>query len=293
MQRFSYTRADTIPEAIALLNETGMVTRPIAGGTDLLLQSRHEKVCDRVVDISQIRELHGIHRDGGWVSIGAAATFTEIIESQTIYETAPVLVQACSQIGATQIRNMGTIGGNAANAAACADSLPALVCLDAVACIHTLQGEYEQPVGEFVLSPNRTTLPAGALIVAFRYRVPAPGTGSAFLKLGRRNAMAISRLTVAAMGRLDDVGRITEARLAPGSAAPRIVRFPAVEAVLNGRPPGAETYDLAGQTAVEEMTCLTGKRWSSEFKEPALKAMVARAFKQVFNPLCEAKGMPE
>ena len=65
--------------------------------------------------------------------IGAAATFNEVLENQIVAETAPVLVQACRQVGATQIRNMGTLGGNVANAAACADSLPALVCLDAVA----------------------------------------------------------------------------------------------------------------------------------------------------------------
>ena len=67
------------------------------------------------------------------MTIGAAASFSEIIDSPLVRETAPLLVEACHSVGAPQIRNMGTLGGNVANAAACADSLPALVCLDATA----------------------------------------------------------------------------------------------------------------------------------------------------------------
>ena len=78
--------------------------------------------------------------------IGAAATFSEVMESPLVNQTAPLLAEACRQVGAVQIRNMGTLGGNVANAAACADSLPALICLDASARILTAQGEQELPV---------------------------------------------------------------------------------------------------------------------------------------------------
>lgn len=289
MERFSYVRAESIPQAVALLNTPGVRSRPLAGGTDLVLLLREEDACDRVVDITQIPELHRITRTGDTVTIGAAATFSEVIESPIVAETAPVLAQACRSVGAPQIRNMGTLGGNVANAAACADSLPALVCLDAVAQVHTpgsVGGEtppLQWPVAEFVLRPNRTQLPAGGLLTALSYRVPAPGSCSVFLKLGRRNALAISRLTVAALGRLGADGRIAEARLVPGSATPQIRRFTAVEQMLVGQTPSVELCEAAGRLTVTEMTQITGKRWSSEFKEPALLALATRALLQVFG----------
>jgi CO/xanthine dehydrogenase FAD-binding subunit len=284
MERFSYIRAASIAEAVTLLNEPGVRSRPLAGGTDLVLLTHAEpSLCDRAVDISLIPELHGVYRDGDRVMIGAAATFSEVIESQVIWQTAPVLTQACQQVGATQIRNMGTLGGNVANAAACADSLPALVCLDAVARVLTPQGPSEWLVSELVRGPNRTIIPAGGLLVSLSYLIPQSGSKSVFLKLGRRNAMAISRLTVAALGRLDPAGRIAEARLVPGSATPQIGRFKVVEESLIGQVPGRDLFQSAARLAADEMTRLSGRRWSSEFKEPTLIAMTARALAQVFE----------
>jgi CO/xanthine dehydrogenase FAD-binding subunit len=283
MERFGYVRAASVGQALALLNETGFKSRPLAGSTDLMLQLRYEPgLCDRVVDISLIPELHRIERQGGRVTIGAAATFSEVLESPLVAQTAAVLAEACRQVGAVQIRNMGTLGGNVANAAACADSLPALICLDAQAHCMTPQGEQTLAVSELVVGPNRTLLPRGALLTALSYALPLPGSRSVFLKLGRRNAMAISRLTVALLGRLDAAGQVAEARLVAGSATPHIARLSAVESALLGRAPGPELYAQAGELAAAEMVRQAGYRWSSEFKVPALAAMTARAMEQVF-----------
>ncbi|HEX9115934.1 MAG TPA: FAD binding domain-containing protein [Anaerolineae bacterium] len=285
MERFSYIRAASIAQAVTLLNEPQVRSRVLAGGTDLVLLAREDRrLCDRVVDITQIGELHRITAEGDTIRIGAAATFSEVVESPLVNATAPVLVEACRQVGATQVRNMGTLGGNVANAAACADSLPALVCLDAVAEVMTPAGPLEWPVAELVVRPNRTLIPAGGLLVSLRFRVPAAGSRSTFIKLGRRNAMAISRLTVAALGRLDAAGRVAEARLVPGSATPQILRFSAVEKLLLGQQPGDELFDAAGRLAVDEMARLSGRRWSSEYKEPALAGMVCQALATVFAP---------
>jgi len=303
MERFSYVRAESIPHAVALLNTPGVRSRPLAGGTDLVLLLREARAlakpalsgppgperAERLVDISQIPEMHRITRAGDTVTIGAAATFSEIIESRVVNETAPLLVQACRSVGATQIRNMGTLGGNVANAAACADSLPALVCLDATARVLTPNDERTWPVSELVIRPNRTHIPPGGLLVSLSYTVPAPGSRGVFLKLGRRNAMAISRLTVAALGRLGADGRIAEVRLVPGSATPQIRRFGAVEEMLVGQVPTVELCETAGRLAVSEMARITGKRWSSEYKEPVLLALVTRALLLVFD-LTRAEG---
>jgi len=134
-----------------------------------------------------------------------------------------------------------------------------------------------------VIRPNQTRLPPGALLTALSYVIPSAGSRSVFLKLGRRNAMAISRLTVAALGRVDAAGKVVEVRLVPGSATPQIRRFPAAEAALLGQVPTLALCQEAARVAVAEMTEITGKRWSSEFKEPALESMVTRALAQVFD----------
>ena len=294
MERFSYVRAESIPHAVTLLNTPGVRSRVLAGGTDLVLLAReNHDLCDRVVDITLVPELHEIRRVrsangdtgtvGDTVTIGAAATFSEITASALVRETAPLLAEACHSVGATQIRNMGTLGGNVANAAACADSLPALVCLDALAHVLTPSGDMTWPVAEFVTRPNRTMLPPGGLLTMLSFLVPAPGSRSVFLKLGRRNAMAISRLTVAALGRIDEQGRITEIRVVPGSATPHIHRFARTEALMLGHEPTTALCEEAGHVAVAEMSEITGKRWSSEFKEPALQAMVTRALLSLFG----------
>jgi CO/xanthine dehydrogenase FAD-binding subunit len=291
MERFIYCRASSVPEALALLNEPGIRSRPLAGGTDLVLLLREPPpVCDRVIDISLIPELHRIHRRGNQVIIGASATFSEVIESELIQQTSPLLVQACQQVGAVQIRNMGTLGGNVANAAACADSLPALVCLDAAATLNSPDEERQIAISDLVLGPNRTLIPPGGLVTSLSYSIPPAGSRSIFIKLGRRNAMAISRLTIAVLGRLDESGRIAEARLVPGSATPQIRRFSVVERSLIGQLPTAQLIQKAAELTIEEMARLAGRRWSSEFKEPALTAITRRALTQVFLSPAASEG---
>jgi CO/xanthine dehydrogenase FAD-binding subunit len=284
MERFAYIRAGSIPEAVTLLNQPEFRSRPLAGSTDIVLLLRHKPdLCNRVVDISLIPEMHSIEQHGNIVTIGAAASFSEVIADPIIRKTAPILAEACKTVGAVQIRNMGTIGGNVANAAACADSLPALVCLDASARVLTPSEEFNWTVSELVLSPNKTRIPAGGLLVSLQYIIPPDGTRGVFLKLGRRNAMAISRLTVAALGRLGADGRGAEGRFVTGSAAPQICRFSDVEKSLLGNLPTPELLSAAGKLATEEMIKLSGYRWSSEFKVPALAAMTTRALARVFQ----------
>ena len=129
MAKFDYVRAQSIAEAIQLLNEPGLTSRPLAGGTDLTVYLRlKEPWFDRLVDISQIPELKVIDRQNGQVKIGSGVTFAQAAQNDSLRQAAPLLVEACQSVGSLQIRNLGTLGGNVVNAAACADSLPPLVC---------------------------------------------------------------------------------------------------------------------------------------------------------------------
>ncbi len=282
MPRFDYVRAHSIEHAVQLLAEPGHVSRPLAGGTDVLVYIRHEKPnFDRVVDITRVPELKVIERRGDEIVIGAAVTYTEAIESPLLQEVASCLVQACLTVGGPAIRNTGTLGGNVVNAAACADGVPPLVCLDAVAHLRSLTDSRSLPVSEFIQGANRTGIRPGELLTHFTFPIPPAGARQTFIKLGRRNAQAISRLSVAAAGRLDAAGRVDYVRLVPGAAMPSPRRIRAVEEMLLGQHPTEELLAEAGRKTAEAMIAVTGQRWSTEYKEIALQGLAERALQRV------------
>jgi len=282
MPRFDYVRAGSVAEAVHLLAEPGVRSRLLAGGTDLLVYIRHEPPnFDRVVDIGRVPELKRIERRGDEVIIGAAVTFTEAAESALLQEVAPCLVEACLTVGGPAIRNTGTLGGNVANAAACADSLPPLTCLDAVAHLRSLVGERALPLSELIRGANRTAIRPDELLTHFTFLAPPADARQAFIKLGRRNAQAISRLSVAAIGRRDGQGRVDYVRLSPGAAMPVPRRLHEVEAMLLGQAPSDELLAAAGRRSAEAMIAVTGRRWSTEYKEVAIRALVEQALRRV------------
>jgi len=284
MPRFDYARAVSIDEAVALLSDPHCVSRPLAGGTDLLVQTRHgPPAFQRLVDVSRVPEMRTIERRGDEIHIGAAVTYTEIIDSELLRETATCLVEAAQLVGGPAIANAGTLGGNVANAAACADGIPPLVCLDAVAHLVSREGRRDLLVSEVVTGPHQNALKPGELITHFTFPALPVGARSVFLKLGRRNAQAIARLNVAAAGRVSPEGRIDFARLTPGSATPRAVRLTQIETMLIGCTPSRELFEEAGAEAARAMIAVTGRRWSTEYKEIALHGLVARALRHVFN----------
>jgi CO/xanthine dehydrogenase FAD-binding subunit len=193
------------------------------------------------------------------------------------------LAEACLAVGSPQVRNVGTLGGNIANAAACADSLPPLLVLSATARIAGKDGERTMPVSDLVIGPHRTALGEGDLIVSFTFGRLPPGAKSAFVKLGRRNAQAIARLSVAVAGRLDEAGAINFVRLAPGAAVPRAQRLVEVEELLLGQRLSPGLFAEAGCKAAEVMVGMTGRRWSTGYKEVAIQGLVEQALSRVFG----------
>jgi CO/xanthine dehydrogenase FAD-binding subunit len=216
------------------------------------------------------------------ITIGAGVTFTELVDHPLLQKHAPLLVQASQQIGSVLVRNRATLGGNIANAAGGADSLPPLVCLEAQAIIATAQGEQSMPVAELITGPGRTKLPPGALIRAFVFALPPANSRAAYERIGRRQAMSIARLALAALGVVDATGTIADIRLAPGAALAQVRRIAQVEHMLLGQMPSPELWAAAGRRMAEIFMAESGKRWSAPYKERALAALTERALAHVF-----------
>jgi CO/xanthine dehydrogenase FAD-binding subunit len=283
MGDFTYIRAHSLQEAADYLAEPGPTNRILAGGTDLVNQFRSGEVeCDRVVDIAHVPELKVIHIDGE-VRVGAAVTHGEIASNPALQQRVPLLAQACRQIGSPQIRNIATIGGNVVNAAACADTLPALVCLGAKAVVVNKSRKTLVPVGELVTGVNRTTLAGDSLVEAFVFDAPPADSRMDFQRIGRRRAMSIARLSVAAMGRLDEQERVALLRVVPGAAFARFRRATDVEEMLLGEEPTAEGIRAAGQRMTELFLAESGGRWSAPYKEKTIAALTVRALNEVLR----------
>lgn len=240
----------TLAEAYAIL--AGAPHRPVAGGTDLLVQLTGEigPVPERVIDLWRLSELRGIRVRDDVLEIGALTTYTQILRSDDCAAHAPSLVAAAVTIGAAQIQNRGTIGGNAMNASPAGDSLPVLLALDAVLVAGGPGGERSIPAAEFWPAYRKTALRDGELLL--RVRIPiVEGRRQAFRKVGTRRAQAISKVVLAASWRRDPDWR--DVRIAFGSVAATPIRALAAEAALEGAPPGAESIDRSVAALLGEL----------------------------------------
>jgi CO/xanthine dehydrogenase FAD-binding subunit len=279
MKPFEYYSPHSLQEACTLLAEFGADARILAGGTDVLVELRKSGSLNSkaVVDISRISSLKGIAESGDQIVIQPLTTHAEVLHSKIVERYAPLLKSAVSGIGSPQIRNRGTIGGNIMNAAACADTVPPLIALNARIKLLSSRGERTLMLSEFFLKPYETVAQRDEMLVEIRF-VKLPGNArSSFVKLGRRNALSIARLSVAAVIARTADGVITDARIVPGAAFPKWQRVPEAESVLIGQKASRTLFDESGKKVSDAMISFTGRRWSTEYKEPVIAVLVRRA----------------
>lgn len=279
MKPFRYISPESIEEACSVFAEYGSDARVLAGGTDLLIELRREngRMPKVVVDISRITELIGISEVNGSVALKPLATHTQLEKSQFLNRFAPLLASASSMIGSPQIRNLGTVGGNVMNAAACADTVPPLIALNASATLTSKRGSRRLDLGDLFVKPYETQRRADEILTEIRFPKLSSNARSAFIKLGRRNALSISRLSVATILELDEARKIINARIVPGSAFPTWKRVTEAERMILGETPSTELFAAAGDQVSRSMIEVTGRRWSTEYKEPVIAVLVRRA----------------
>jgi CO/xanthine dehydrogenase FAD-binding subunit len=255
----------------------------LAGGTDLLIELRQNEGPSQVVDITGINELRYIRREGDYLLIGALTTHSMLAQSDLVRQYGGPLSRAAAVVGAPQIRNRGTIGGNVANAAVCADTVPALVALDAIVRLESTAGVRELLVAEFITGPNRTVREPGELITQFRFKLLPAGGSWGFQRLARREALAVARMNVAVVMVRDKAGVVTHLSIAPGSVLPSPARISEAEGVLVGQMPTDKLLREAGEAVAAKMVAEAGRRWSTPYKEPVIISLVERALKQALG----------
>jgi len=270
-----------LDEAFALLADgEGGAWRPLAGGTDLMVQMTGEigESPERVLDIWALDELRGIRLDADALVIGALTTYTEIRRSPVVAEVLPALAEAAATIGAAQIQNRGTLGGNVVNASPAGDTLPLLLATDAEFILGSARGERSVSAGEFWPAYRTTARRDDELLL--RIRIPLGADRELrFRKIGTRRAQAISKVVMALAWRADADGAWHDVRLALGSVAATTIRAPTTEAALEGARPTRETAATAADALAAEITPIDDVRSTADYR----RAVAARVLHRLIR----------
>lgn len=279
----SYHRPDSLAGLYKELRKETVPVVWIAGGTDVLVKARNS---DRyascaVYDLTALPELRPIRLESGCLLIGSGTTHTEISESPLVQRKASALAQASGQVGACQLRNRATIGGNIANASPAGDTLGPLAVLNARLVLNYL-GEFRcVPFIDFFSGSGQTALREKEFLYAIEIPPLTSGTISSFVKIGRRQALAISRLTLSAVLRLDQNNTALDLRLAIGAVFPRPIRFPEIEAMAQGYRLDDGLVDTVSTALSHKISEVAGKRASTEYKEPVCRLNCARLLREM------------
>jgi CO/xanthine dehydrogenase FAD-binding subunit len=272
----------TLAEAYALLADDGQPWRPIAGGTDLMVAITGElgPPPARVLDLWRIHELRGIATRDGVLSIGALTTYAQLRRSPEIADFAPALADAAATIGAAQIQNRGTIGGNIANASPAGDTLPVLLALDAMIVVGGPGGDRAVPAARFWPSYRETALAPGELVL--RVEIPIlDGRQARFRKVGTRRAQAISKVVLClAWTEAEPGAPWADVRLGLGSVAATPIRATSAEAVLEGGFPDEPTTTRAADALAAEIHPIDDVRSTADYRRAAAARVLARIIRE-------------
>ncbi len=289
-----YYLARSIEDALGALRSSPGTARPVAGGTDYLLelQQGHKSPVDTLVDVTGIPELACLEVRGGELFIGAGVPVSQVTASPLVREHAQAVAEACGLIGGPQVRNTATLGGNVAHALPAADGMIGLVALDALVEVASLNDSgavqrSRRPMLSLFSGPGESTLvPGREILVGFMLPLRRPGQASAFARVMRPQGVALPILNLAVwLAREDE--RIAGIRVAAGPAGPTPRRATEVENLLEGAK--ADPALLAQAVMLLEQTTrfrTSPRRSTAEYR----RHLAGPLFETVFSTAWERAG---
>lgn len=257
-----------LQEALKLMADEKSRGRPIAGGTDLMVQwsSGVLPMPERAIDLSGLPELKGISETTDSVVIGAAVTHAEIRRSPIVQAHLPSLAQAAATIGGAQIQARGTIAGSVANASPAGDLGPSLLITNGRVVVASKAGEREIELAKFFLGYRKIDLQPDELIVRFILPKIHAGCRESFRKLGPRAAQAISKVMGSYRGSAKGK-EVKDFAVALGSVAPIPIRLPEFEQWIVGKEIGKKVLDEAEQRVAAMIKPIDDIRSTAEYRQ--------------------------
>ena len=255
-----YKAPSTVTEAVQLLASASMRARVMAGGTDLIIQSKSQTAEPLlVVDLKRINEMKDYQLTDEGLSLGPAMCCAEFAALNDVKAVYPGLSEAAYLIGSTQVQGRASVGGNLCNASPAADTVPALIANGARCVIAGPDGERTVAVEDFVTGVGTNCMTKGELLKLIRVPAPAPRTSDAYLRFIPRTEMDIAVAGAGVSLTLDDSGTCTAARVSIGAVAPTALLVPEAADALIGSQLDETALQAAaaraGSSSTETRTC--------------------------------------
>lgn len=283
LRNFDCLIPDSVDEACKLLSEYGSKAKVYAGGTDVLVKMKKELLSPEVlVLIGQLPQLKKIeYVSGTGIVIGSGVTHNELVNSKLLNEKYLSVSEAAHQMANSQVRNLGTVGGNISNAVPSADIPPILIALDTTAKIVGTKGERVMPLEDVFTGPNQTVLESDEIITELV--IPDKNfTGSTYIKFGLRQAGALAVVGVAASVQVEG-NVIKDARIVLGAVSPVPVRAKKAEDSLKGKKISDELLEEAGVIASGECKPISDIRASAEYRKDMVRVFTKRALRKAID----------
>jgi OHCU decarboxylase len=263
---FEMVAPGSVRAVVSLLAKEPDVWLPISGGTDLMVQFAAGKLPARkLVSIWNLPELRRIDVTPGDIRIGAGCTYSDLLRHEVVGREFPLLRSAARWTGGVANQNRGTIGGNIVNASPAADSLPPLLAYGAELILVSVRGERRLPYVSFHTGYKKTLLAPDELVQGVCLPRRFSGYFRHARKVGARNAQAISKVCIAALGRLAD-GAVEDVRIALGSVAPVPLRLTNTEQTVRGKVIDSALLLLARKAVAAEIRPIDDIRSTARYR---------------------------
>lgn len=276
-----YLRPTSLAEAIKMRADHPDATI-FAGGTDVMNRVGQETSLAGMLDLFALDSFVGVSRHEHGIQIGAATTFYQIVRDPLVNTHLPILRDAASQIGALQIQNRGTIGGNIGNASPLGDLLPVLLALDAQVSLASTRGERQVPYCEFCTGYRRTVMEPDELIVSVSIPILSDRTFQYWRKVGTRKAQATSKVMLAGVGETT-CNRVTLVRLGIGAVADRPIRLTGVEQLLLSKELDHSQIEQARALTLRSLNPIDDLRSTADYRRLVAANLVAAYVQQLFD----------
>ncbi len=274
---FKYIAAENIDQVINLLNEYGERAKLLAGGTDILVQTRTGRFdLDALIDLKHLPETTNLDFGDEGLVLGSAVPCYQIYENPEIAAAYPGITDAASLIGGIQIQSRASLGGNLCNATPSADGICPLIVHYAKANVVSKDGSRSIPVEDFCTGPGQNILTKGEFLVSIEVPAPRSGFGSAYERFIPRNEMDIAVAGVASSVQLNTDGSIESARIALAAVGPIPILVVAANEFLVGKQPNDQIFSEAANLAAEAASPIDDMRGDVQFRRKLVNVLTKR-----------------
>jgi carbon-monoxide dehydrogenase medium subunit len=280
---FDYYEAETVAEAVDLLEEHAMEeTELLAGGHSLLPAMKTGLSSpDVIIDIGDVDQLHGVSVDeDGTLVVGAMTRYSELLDVAAAHEHAPALTAAVEQVGDRQVRNRGTLGGNLAHGDPASDLPGAALASDATLVVYGPDGERKVSADEFFFGMYATDLGPSELVT----RIEVPSAAGAVGTYAKKPSPSSGYAMVGVSALLEcDGDTVSSARIGANGAMDHGVRLEPVEDALTGETLDEAAIEAAASHATDDLDTammMDDLQASAEFRAQLLEVYTERALEQ-------------